>query len=172
MAASVAIRQLAEGDALETLTALLHRAYASLGARGLNYTAVDQSVEETARRIAQGVCAVATLDSVLVGTVLARGGPNLRSTSRWYQQPNVASAGQLAVDPAYQGRGIGSSLVAWAEQWAKSRGYAEIAVDTAEPADHLKRFYTARGYRFVEIVQWQGKRYRSVVLSKSLMEAP
>ena len=43
---SIAVRRFEQDDA-EALTDLLHRAYAELGAMGLNYTAVDQSVAET-----------------------------------------------------------------------------------------------------------------------------
>jgi GNAT superfamily N-acetyltransferase len=170
-AEAFAIRQLTEGDSLEMLTALLHRAYAPLGSRGLNYTAVDQSAQATASRIAQGVCAVATLDGTIIGTILVRPGPNLQASSPWYRQRHVASAGQFAVEPAHQGRGTGSSLMAWAEKWANACGYSEIAVDTAEPAHELVAFYNSRGYRFIEYGQWPGKRYRSTVLSKSLSDA-
>ena len=45
------IRQLAPADSLEELTHLLHRAYAQLGGMGLNYTAVSQPTETTARRL-------------------------------------------------------------------------------------------------------------------------
>ena len=79
-----AIRVFAADDLIEHLTELLHRAYAPLGARALNYTAVDQSVETTA-----------------------------------------------------------ADLIA---------------------------YYARRGYRHVESVQWPRKRYRSVVLSKALVD--
>lgn len=36
------LRKLRREDSIEELTYLLHRAYARLGAVGLNYTAVDQ----------------------------------------------------------------------------------------------------------------------------------
>jgi GNAT superfamily N-acetyltransferase len=169
---AIAIRPMTAADSVQELTALLHRAYASLGSRGLNYTAVDQSCEETSRRIAQGECVIAVKRAAMVGTIIARGGPNKQSSSAWYRQPYVASAHQLAVEPELQGSGIGSSLVAWAEAWARTRGYVEIAVDTAEPAEELIAFYSHRGYRFIEHAQWPGKRYRSVILSKSLAHAP
>ena len=60
----------------------------------------------------------------------------------------------------------------WAEAWALEQRYRELAVDTAEPADHLVAFYSRRGYRFIEFAQWPGKHYRSVILSKSLADAP
>jgi hypothetical protein len=42
----------------------------------------------------------------------------------------------------------------------------ELAMDTAEQATHLVELYTRLGYRHVGWVQWPGKVYRSVVLSK------
>jgi hypothetical protein len=56
---------------MEELTALLHRAYADLGAMGLNYTAVDQSAEVTRLRIAGGRGFVA-IDRAgrIVGTIV------------------------------------------------------------------------------------------------------
>jgi hypothetical protein len=44
------IRTFAPNDSLIELTQLLHRAYANLGALGLNYTAVDQTPEDTAKQ--------------------------------------------------------------------------------------------------------------------------
>ena len=63
-------------------------------------------------------------------------------------------------------------LMSWAETWAREHGYREIAVDTAEPAQHLVAFYSRRGYRFIAYAQWPGKRYRSVILSKEVAVAP
>jgi GNAT superfamily N-acetyltransferase len=165
---SISIRVLDRSDSLERLTELLHRAYAPLGARSLNYTAVDQSVADTAQRISRGVCAVATVADAIMGTVTVCGGPFAQSRCAWYREPHVAFAQQFAVEPSYQRRGIGSALMTWAEAWARERGYRELAVDTAEPALDLVAYYERRGHRRVDDVQWPGKRYRSVVLSKSL----
>ena len=41
-------------------------------------------------------------------------------------------------------------------------------MDTAEQAEHLITLYAGLGYKHVEFVQWSGKVYRSVVLSKAL----
>lgn len=41
-------------------------------------------------------------------------------------------------------------------------------MDTAEQAQHLTKLYTGLGYERVGYVQWTGKVYRSVVLSKPL----
>ena len=66
----VEIRLFDPADA-HALTQLLHGAYAELGARGLNFTAVDQDVETTLFRAAKGRCwvAVAPETGLMVGTL-------------------------------------------------------------------------------------------------------
>ena len=86
----------------------------------------------------------------------------------WFTRPGVACVHQFAVDPQLQGGGLGRALMARAEQWAREHGFHELALDTAEPATHLVAFYARLGYRPVGHVQWQGKAYRSVVMSKAL----
>ncbi len=165
------VRALAADDSIDALTALLHRAYAPLGAMGLNYTAVDQTVDVTRSRLAGGMALVAEWGGALVGTVVVK--PTAPgSDCAWYRRAGVASVQQFAVDPARQGGGIGRTLLAEAERLARDSGHAELALDTAEPATHLVRLYTGLGYRHVGHVQWPGKAYRSVVLSKPLAGAP
>ena len=167
---TAAVRALQQSDSIAVLTDLLHRAYTPLGAMGLNYTAVDQSCDETARRISRGVCAVAVTDERIVGTITAVGfKPD--GGCPWYRRPDVARAHQFAVEPELQFQGIGCALMRWAEIWAQQHRYRELAVDTAEPAERLIAFYSHRGYRFIEFAQWPGKRYRTVILSKSLPNA-
>jgi GNAT superfamily N-acetyltransferase len=161
------IRPLKPGDSLVALTALLHRAYAPLLTMGLNYTAVDQSVEVTTERVRCGTCFVAEAGRELVGTITVRP-PQLESSCAWYGQPHVACAGQFAVAPELQRQGLGAKLLARAERWAREGGFSELAVDTAVTATHLVSFYTHRGYRQVEVVQWDGKSYRSAIFSKAL----
>lgn len=168
--AMLTIRPLRPTDSLEQLTRLLHRGYARLGAMGLNYTAVDQPVETTAARIAGGHCLLALWNGELAGTVLTKP-TEPGSECPYFTRPGVASLRQFAVDPAYQGRGIGRALVAHGEDWAREAGFDELALDTAEPAEHLVRLYDRLGYARVGIVQWPGKVYRSVVMSKVLAPA-
>jgi GNAT superfamily N-acetyltransferase len=167
------IRPLQPSDSIEALTALLHRAYAPLGAMGLNYTAVDQSVDTTAGRFAGGHGLVAEQDGVIVGTVVVNGPldaadkPDARGCA-WYLRRDVAHLHQLAVEPTAQGQGIGSALIAACERWALAQGYRALALDTAMPAAHLRRRYAALGYAEVGDVQWSGKRYRTVIMVKPL----
>ena len=172
-ALSATLRPFAATDSLEALTALLHRAYARLAAMGLNFTAVDQSVETTKRRVESGQCFVAEAAGQIVGTVTvcAAYDPNREPWARataWFYRSDVAHLHQLAVDPPAQGQGLGDRLVAACEAWARERGLGALALDTAAPAAHLRQRYARLGYREVDEVQWAGKRYRSVLMVKAL----
>jgi GNAT superfamily N-acetyltransferase len=161
------LREFRESDSIVELTALLHRAYARLGAMGLNYTAVDQTPEVTAKRIRGGNCFVVEDGAKLVGTIVAQ--PTYaHNDCEYFTRPGVAAVHQFAVHPEHQGAGIGRMLLQRAERWAKESGFVELAMDTAEQATHLVELYTRLGYRHVDWVQWPGKVYRSVVLSKPM----
>lgn len=165
---TISIRPLGPDDDVEALTDMLHRAYAVLGAKGWNYTAVDQTAEVTRQRIAGGICLVAVdADGRMIGTALFKA-PGGELGSPWLRRPEVAHVGQFGVEPALQKRGIGARLMSAVEDMARAAGARELALDTAEPALHLIDLYSRRGYRFIEYAQWRGKRYRSVIVSKTL----
>jgi uncharacterized damage-inducible protein DinB/GNAT superfamily N-acetyltransferase len=167
------IRPLAARDSLGALTDLLHRAYAPLAARGMNFTAADQSVEQTRRRVADGQCWVAEAGGAIVGTVTVCGPYDpaqapLAAEAPWFRDSETAHFQQFAVDPSAQGQGLGRRLVATCETWAREHRYRWLALDTAEPAGELRTLYARLGYRDVGHVQWPGKSYRSVVMRKAL----
>lgn len=161
------IRPFSSTDSIVEITFLLHRAYARLGDMGLNYTAVDQSTDVTAKRMSGGQCFIAEWSGALAGTIVAQ--PTYKTNEcEYFTRPGVAAAHQFAVEPSLQGHGIGRALLTAAETWALEGGFHEIAMDTAEQATHLIELYEGLGYRRVSWVQWSGKVYRSVVLSKRL----
>lgn len=163
----IVIRLLDAQDCLTELTALVHRAYAPFGRLGLNCTGVDQSVDTTRRRIGRGDCFVAVWKGRIVGTVTLCA-PDLRSECPWYRRHGIASAQQLAVDPAFQGKGLGRALLRCTEDRARARGARELALHTPRPAHQLLSFYQRLGFRPVECRQFTGKHYQSIVLSKPL----
>jgi GNAT superfamily N-acetyltransferase len=174
--AHIAIRPLAPSDSLESLTALLHGAYSHLGAMGLNYTAVDQTVEVTAQRVASGHCFVAESEGRIVGTVTVGEAWDVQRTPGarqcpWYLRRDIAHLHQLGVDPAVQAQGIGTALIAACEQWARAQRLRAIALDTAAPASHLRARYLHLGYSDVDEVQWSGKTYRTVIMAKAFAGA-
>jgi GNAT superfamily N-acetyltransferase len=162
-----AIRLLAPADSIAELTDLLHRAYRPLAERGLRFVATHQDEQITRRRAGRGECYLAIDGTRMIGTATLYP-PDKTKGSPWRDRPDVASFGQFAVEPEFQRRGIGSLLIRFVERRAVELGAAELALDTAEPADALIRFYAARGYRFIEYMKWDAVNYRSVVLSKRL----
>ncbi len=167
MSREVEIRDLGPSDSMAELTELLRDAYRELGDMGLNYTAVDQDVTVTERRISRGACLVAELEGDLVGTATWYA-PGIIDACDWYRRPGVAVFGQFGVRPSHQRRGIGRRLVAEIERRAIISGATELALDTAEPAGHLIDYYARLGFRVVGSTHWEGKTYSSVVMSKPL----
>lgn len=161
------IRDLAESDSIAAITELLHAAYAHLAKSGFRYHASHQEEATTLRRLLRGVPFVADSGGEIIGTVtLYR--PNSNSPCEWYRQANVFRFGQFAVRPDLQRNGIGLRLYEHVETTARSLGAAELALDTAEGALHLREWYEKLGFRFIQFVSWDITNYRSVVLSKSL----
>jgi GNAT superfamily N-acetyltransferase len=160
-------RFLSPTDDVSAITGLLHKAYAPLAEAGLRFVASHQDPEVTRRRMAKGDTIVAVVDASIVGIVtLAR--TSTTEGSPFYDRIDVASFGQFAVEPTFQGAGVGSTLLTLVEGLAAARGVGELALDTSEQAVHLIRFYTSRGYRFVEFVRWPEVNYRSMIFAKQL----
>ena len=167
----VTIRLWQPTDSIEELTDLLHRAYRSLADMGLNFTAVDQSPQDTRDIIADGECYVALANGRIVGTCLLNAKKKPYSQgSPWLDHPQVLSHTQLAVDPDLPAMGIARALHERVEQRAKELGAAEAALDTAEPATHLIRLYQWTGYRIVDTAYHLHTNYRSVIMCKRLRD--
>lgn len=167
--AAVYIRPLREDDSLEELTELLHRAYRVLADMGLQYLATRQDVETTRKRISNGTCFVATVDDKIVGTItfkMPHGGHGVV----WLDRPDIGHISQMAVEPKLQNHGIGARLMRHAEEYTRAQRLTELALDTSEQAQHLISWYERLGYRFIEYVQWDVTNYRSVVMSKTLVD--
>lgn len=162
------LRLLEPTDSLVELTEMLHRAYAILGGMGLNYTAVDQPVSVTRERISEGECwVIEGDDGQLIGTAMLSF-PFPTYDNEYFSVDGHAYVNQFAVDPEFQGRGLGRMLMDKIEERAREEGAPDIGLDTAEQATHLIDFYRRRGYEIVDYIQYGEKRYRSVIMSKPL----
>ncbi|HEY0216007.1 MAG TPA: GNAT family N-acetyltransferase [Cellulomonas sp.] len=152
------------------LTALLHRAYADLGAAGLNFTAVDQDEATTLRRASGGASWVVDHHDRPVATmsVSLPAEAALRALTPHAAADGRAWLNQLAVDPAHRGHGLARRLRDVGYGWCRAQRSTSIGLDTAEPAEHLVAMYTSWGFAVVDRVQWPGKRYRSVVMVRAL----
>lgn len=166
--ADLVIRPYGTSDSIVELTHLIHDAYAGLARLGFRYVGTHQNEMITARRLGRGFPRVAFLDRRLVGTVtLFLSRPD--SPVPWYRRPDVVYFGQFGVTPSLQKSGIGTALLRAIEQHARDRGAVELGCDTAEGAEHLRRWYDKEGFRFIDYTQWPITNYRSVVLSKTLV---
>jgi predicted N-acetyltransferase YhbS len=164
---SITYRRLLPTDDLDAITSLLHEAYAPLAAAGMKFLASHQSVETTRKRLGKGETFVATDGDAIVG-IITLAEADATHGSPFYDRPDVADFGQFAVRPTYQRRGIGSRLIEMVESRAREKGVRELALNTSEHATDLISMYSAKGYRFVEYVQWPEVNYRSMIFSKSM----
>ncbi len=164
---SLIIRPFVGSDSYEELTELLHCAYKALADMGLRYLATHQDAATTRERIEQGVCFVAVMSDRVVGTITYYDSSATKG-SPFLDRPGVGHLGQMAVEPSIQRQGVGTVLFKYAERYAAADGTLELALDTADSAQHLISWYERLGYSFVEHVQWRVTNYRSVVLGKRL----
>ncbi len=156
-----------EGDSITALTTLLNEAYRPLAEAGFRYVASWQDEEITRRRIGRGECMLAVAAGEIVGSILLCKPPP-HAVAPSYERSDLAMFQQFAVAPAWQGRGLGGTLLTLTEQRARELGATELAFDTSEGATGLIAWYERKGYRFVEYCDWEVTNYRSVIYAKTL----
>ena len=166
-----AIRRFNSTDSIEEVTEMLHRAFAPMASLGANCQCVHQPSSTTRERMARGDCLVAVADRRIVGT-LTMETCDPSSSIAHYRQPNVASLHQFAVDPAYQGGGVGRSMLKVASMWALMRQFREIALDTPALALDVRAFYAHQGFRLVQVARLAGRDYESVILGRPILLEP
>lgn len=166
-APAVVIRSLLPTDSLADLTAMLHRAYRPQVEMGLRPLAGRQSEEVTRQRTSTGECIVAEADGVLVGMILLNEQEEAAFPPH-FLKPGVAHFSLFAVDPAWQGRGVGRRLLDATEARARDLGFTELSLSMAEPDAALMDYYLRLGFRFVEHWQWPYTNYRSAILTKPI----
>ena len=161
------IRTLSPSDSIDELTKLLNHSYAELLTMGFRFLATHQDSSITRDRLNGELSFVAEVNERIIGTVTLYNEAEY-GDCEYYSKDGVWRFGQFGVEPTYQRSGIGSLLMDTIEYTAKDKGALALALDTAEGATHLIRWYESRGYTFVQHVQWDVTNYRSVVMSKEL----
>ena len=182
---NITVRRLSPTDSIAEITKLLHRAYAKQVQMGLAPLAGRQTDAQTEQRLFSGEAWVAVehipvpdpqdpphargvlpiAQQKIVGIILYHEIEEAEGPA-WFHRPDVAWFSQFAVDPTYQGCGIGQMLLGTVERRAHEDKAKELGLSMAEPDTDLMNFYMRRGYRFVEHWQWPYTNYRSVILSK------
>ena len=175
MAEHLHVRLVSAADDLHSLTELIHAAYAPHAASGLRYWATHQSVADTEKRIARGICFVGELGGEIVATIaLAR--PDPTSKVALLREPKTWSFGQFAVAPSHKSQGFGKQLHDAALREAAALGCRVMALHTAQPAVALIDMYRSWGYTQVGTCDWRPHtNFLSVLMSKPVLsgtEAP
>jgi len=162
------IRRWRETDDAFALTDLIHRAYQQLADQGLNYIGTHQTVEVTLERLAQGESWCVEIDDEIVGTITLFA-PGEQSGCEYYRNEKPCAFGQFAVDPQYQGLGIGKALLELAEQRGRDWGAKMLACDTSELAHDLISMYRRLGFEVVGEADWRPQvNYKSVILARAI----
>jgi GNAT superfamily N-acetyltransferase len=165
------VRVITPQDDIVALTAILHRAYAPLAARGLRYMATHQSPADTHRRLFKGHPLAAEKAGQIIGTITIYP-PQPRASVATYRDPHTFSFGQFAVDPVFAGQGIGRILHQAAVDYALGQGARFLSLDTAAPATDLIATYARWGYAIVEHTHWGDTNYESVLMRRTLRPDP
>jgi GNAT superfamily N-acetyltransferase len=164
---SAIIREYNELDSISEITTLLHKSYAPLAQLGLKYLASHQDEKTTLQRLTKGQSFVAVDVGRIVG-VISVYPPRDDASAQIYRQLGVFHFGQFAIDPSYQGKGIGKLLYMKVENYCRTQNGTTIALDTSENATHLISMYENWGFKIVDKVKWDITNYRSVIMAKPL----
>lgn len=166
------IRPFESADSVEEITELLHLSYRKLADQGMIYNASHQPPSQTLDRLKRGRAFVAVDDPFreqpkIIGTITLYG-PDPHSYHPYYARPGCVYFGQFAVDPTFQGYGLGKRMYEHVEQVARDMGATEIALDTAEIAHDLIAMYRRWGFEIVDEADWDSTNYKSVIMAKAL----
>lgn len=131
-------RLINQSDSIEKINQILRAAYSSLAANGMKYAASHEDIEATRKNIAKGECHLVISNSEIIGCVTIRR-PGAELGPAWYSNSGVITFGRFAINPNYQGRGIGSKFLDYIENRARELGAKELALDTSEKATHLSK---------------------------------
>lgn len=165
------IRPLQSSDSFEGITALLHRSYKELGDAGMNFTAVDQKVKQTEDRCLTGLTLVVEDEAQQIVGIGSLYPSSPKHDVHYYRVQSRCYFGQFGIDPCHRRKGLGITLLQELERAATQLGFAEIALDTAEPANRLVNYYQVAGYEVCDQHQWHGKVYSSWIMRKPLPQA-
>lgn len=140
----------------EELTILIRKAYAERKTQGLHFLATYQDVEQTIKRVGDGMCFIALYEEKLVGTVILK----------MNNAKGVFS--QLAVSPKMKGQGIGNLLLEHVIKTAKQYNLNKLTCDTAIKAKDLINWYERKGFKKIGLLSYSTTNYYSVLLEKTI----
>ncbi|RRJ32841.1 GNAT family N-acetyltransferase [Halocatena pleomorpha] len=150
------IRQATVEDA-NALAAVYRSAYQENRELGFPASAGSVSPVTVADWIRENEVSVAAIDGEIVGGVRLE-----RETT------HRAKLSRFGVHEEYKGDGIGSELLAHAEEQAADRGYTTIRLTTPERHPYLPVFYRNRGYEKTGDHPLDNRSYDEIIMEKQL----
>ncbi|WP_138751253.1 GNAT family N-acetyltransferase [Paenibacillus sinopodophylli] len=141
------IYRLAQLEDAERLLHVVYEAYVTIRELELHWPAAHADLALIQDNITSNECYVLEVDGEIAGTVTLSKGDEVKAITpfpfiKWF-----------AVDPAYQGQGIGNKLLNWLEQTVikEKVGAAAVTLATAEKHPWLLAMYERRGYERLHV---------------------
>ncbi|MEK8127227.1 GNAT family N-acetyltransferase [Paenibacillus filicis] len=140
------VYRLATADDAERLLYVIYEAYVTIRDLELHWPAANADLALIQDNIENHECYVLEVDGQIAATLTLSKGLHPRWVSEW---PFVK---WFAVDPAYQGQGIGSKLLTWMEEAIirDKLGAPAVTLATAEKHPWLLPMYERRGYERIQ----------------------
>lgn len=69
----------------------------------------------------------------------------------------------LCVDPNFQGKGIGSALIQYVEEYAKEKGYPRVSLVVEDVNEGANRLYNRLGYKKIKTIMISGYEFGYMV---------
>lgn len=137
MSIDLAVRT-ADGDDAQTVTDLIHRAFAGRPPLDPPTTQLDETTETVGAALAAGSGLLATVDGQPAGTMIFT----------LAEESGIPMLGlrRVSVLPQWQGRGVATAMVGVAEAVARSRGLAGVSLVARRELAATVEFWRRRGY--------------------------
>lgn len=140
------------------LVSLYCDAYSRLADQGFPTYAADADAEMIAEWQQEATVRVVTKEGELIGAVRIR-------PERDGKLPQI---GRIAVRSEWTGEGLGSALLAHAEEQVRGRGHDQVRLATFTDHPFLVEMYESRGYNRVRIDEVETRPYDILRLRKEL----
>lgn len=163
----VEIRLAGAQDSAETVDRLFHLSHALLADHRLRRFHLDSLLGDGSPENPHGELYLADAEGRIIAGVVFYD-PENTSGCPYYDRPDVASLGPLAIVPEFQGHGLGGAMLRFVEERAVEVGAKELALEITPEATNALNKFLKEGYRFAENARYNDGQQRCIVMTKSL----